>query len=81
MKLYSTLDAARKAGVSTETIRYWIKLGKLECYRTLGGRAIFTEEQIMKAIELHSIKKSDREIIREDFEVRDEFSNTKTTTI
>ena len=39
-------EVAEKCGVSTGTIRDWVKKGYIKCDRTPGGTRIFREEEV-----------------------------------
>lgn len=39
-------EVAEKCGVSTGTIRDWVKKGYIKCDRTPGGMRIFREEEV-----------------------------------
>ena len=43
-------EAAKRLGVTAQTIRNYIREGKLECYWTPTGQRIITEEQLNKAL-------------------------------
>lgn len=47
----TTLDAARQARVSTETIRVWTRIGWLPAIRTLSGQRLFTPAAVRQAIQ------------------------------
>jgi len=50
IELLTTLSAARLAGVSSETIRLWDRLGKLRSIRTTSGQRLFTAEDVKAAV-------------------------------
>jgi excisionase family DNA binding protein len=45
-RLVQISEAARRIGVSVQTIRRWADAGKIPSLRTPSGRRVFTEEQI-----------------------------------
>jgi DNA-binding transcriptional MerR regulator len=45
----TTLDAAREAHVSPETIRHWERTGLLPAIRTTSGQRLFTRENVRAA--------------------------------
>jgi excisionase family DNA binding protein len=53
----TTLDAAREAGVSAETIRLWVRLGRLNSIRTASGQRLFTREAIREALSAREAKR------------------------
>ena len=58
MRIYTTKEAAKTMGVCEETVRRWIRSGKLPAYqmsRTAGNR-IFEDELFMFAMERASRK-------------------------
>lgn len=44
-KLYLTEEVAAMFSVSIQTIKTWVKLGKLRCNK-IGGRLYYTDKQI-----------------------------------
>jgi excisionase family DNA binding protein len=48
-RLLTTTDAARRIGVSSETIRLWENSGKLPATRTHSGTRLFKLEDVERA--------------------------------
>lgn len=51
MKLYKTSEAAAFLGVSTGTIKRWVRESKMKAIKTPGGRNLFAEHDIKKILE------------------------------
>lgn len=49
-QLLTTGDAAKLAGVDSQTIRLWEKTGKLVARRTLSGVRLFEREEVLEAM-------------------------------
>jgi DNA-binding transcriptional MerR regulator len=56
----TTLDAAKLADVSPETIRAWERLGRLPAVRTSSGQRIFTKPNVLKAVAERAERKAGR---------------------
>jgi len=49
-RVYSIKETAKLLGVSVPTIKYWLRTGKLDCIRTLGGIRKIPESEIKKVL-------------------------------
>lgn len=47
--MYSTIEMAKKLGVSVQTLRNWDKKGKLKANRKPSGRMFYTQDQYLEA--------------------------------
>jgi len=47
-ELYTTGQAAKKAGISRQTLQAWISAKKVHAPRVVGGVRVWTKEQIAK---------------------------------
>ena len=52
MVLYSIGDAVRKTDAIESTIRYWVKVGKIQTIRTVGGQLLFDQIAVERISEL-----------------------------
>jgi len=50
MRLYRTGEVAKKLGVSTMTVRRWIKVGKIKAYR-IGKEFRIPESEVLRLLE------------------------------
>lgn len=55
IRIFTTVEVARRCGVTQRAVIYWIEQGKLEAYRTPGGHRRVEEPDLLAFMEQHGI--------------------------
>lgn len=60
--LYTTTPAAREAGVSEATLRYWVRLGVLKSRKTSSGMNLFDLDEVLTVARVRAAKRKARRV-------------------